>query len=61
MPTAASSVCFHDCSIQLVILTRSVNVVHNQDYDLDLYIRQGSQVPDRFTNYDYKDSGLKYA
>lgn len=45
----------------LFLLTTAVNVVHSQDYDLDLYIRKGSQVPDRFNNYDYKDSGLEYA
>jgi hypothetical protein len=37
-----------------------VTVVHDDEYDLDLYIRKGAQVPDRFNNYDYKDSGMEY-
>lgn len=35
----------------------SLNLVHGPTFDLDVYIRKGSQVPDRVGNYDYKDSG----
>lgn len=37
-----------------------MNLVHGANFDLDVYIKKGPQVPDRIGNYDYKDSGSDY-